>query len=260
MDKAVRRMPVMRRLGRSNRLCAFSAAVYSRHMQTRWIWLLVAAVLIGVVALAASTAPGTLNDGDKRMQLIYLCVILAALAGGLAARLQARPGTVLAQLGTWGVIFAALILVYSYRDHFGSLGERFTAELIPAKGTQTGPASIAFTTQADGHYHVYGSVDGSSIQFLVDSGASDIVLSPADARMLGMQMEYLDFTLIAQTANGTVRGAPVRLKTLKVGPIVMHDVPATVNEAEMSNSLLGMEFLRRLKSWGVQNGKLTFEQ
>jgi aspartyl protease family protein len=57
-----------------------------------------------------------------------------------------------------------------------------------------------------------------------------------------------------------VRGAPVRLNTLEVGPIVMHDVPATVNGAEMSVSLLGMEFLRRLKSWGVQNGRLTFQQ
>jgi aspartyl protease family protein len=216
--------------------------------------------LIGVIALAAGTAPDALDDTDKRMQLIYLCVILAALTGGLAARLQARPGTVLAQLGTWGVIFSALILVYSYRDQFGSLGERFTAELVPARGTETGPASIAFSAESDGHYHVYGSVDGNAVRFLVDSGASDIVLSPADARMLGMQPEYLSYTMMAQTANGTVRGAPVRIKTLKVGPIVMHDMPATVNEAEMPISLLGMEFLRRLKSWGVQDGRLTFQQ
>lgn len=229
-------------------------------MQSRWIWLLVAAVLIGVVALAARVAPGALDDDDKRMQLIYLCVILAVLTGGLAARLQARPGTTLAHLGTWGVIFAALILVYSYRDQFGGLGDRFAAELVPARGTETGPASIAYSAGADGHYQVYGAIDGSSVRFLVDSGATDIVLSPDDARMLGMQPEYLDYTMVAQTANGTVRGAPVRLKTLKVGPIVMHDLPATVNEAEMPVSLLGMEFLRRLKSWGVQNGKLTFEK
>jgi aspartyl protease family protein len=229
-------------------------------MQRSWIWLLVAAVLVGVIALAAKVAPGALDDNDKRMQLIYLCIILAVLAGGLAARLQARPGTTLAHLGTWGVIFAALILIYSYRDQFGVIGGRFAAELVPARGTETGPASIAYSAEADGHYHVYGAIDGSSVRFLVDSGATDIVLSPDDARMLGMQPEYLNYTMVAQTANGTVRGAPVRLKTLKVGPIVMHDVPATVNEAEMPVSLLGMEFLRRLKSWGVKNGKLTFEQ
>lgn len=232
---------------------------YPAGMQSRWIWLLVVAVLIGVVALAAKVAPGALNDDDKRMQLIYLCIILVALTSGLAARLQARPGTTLAHLGTWGVIFAALILVYSYRDQFGGLGQRFAAELIPAQGTETGPASVTYAAEADGHYHVYGAIDGSSVRFLVDSGATDIVLSPGDARMLGLQPEYLDYTMVAQTANGTVRGAPIRLKTLKVGPIVMHDVPATVNEAEMSSSLLGMEFLRRLKSWGVKNGRLTFE-
>ena len=237
-----------------------SAAVYSLRMQSRWIWLLVVAVVIGVIALAASAAPGGLSDPEARLRLIYLCVILAALTGGLAARLQARPGTVLAQLGTWGVIFAALILVYSYRDQFGSLRDRFAAELVPAKGEQTGPSSIAFSAEADGHYHVYGAVDGTSVRFLVDSGASDIVLSPEDARMLGMQPEYLSYTMMAQTANGTVRGAPIQIRTLKVGPIEMHDVPATVNEAEMPVSLLGMEFLRRLKSWGVQDGRLTFQQ
>jgi aspartyl protease family protein len=229
-------------------------------MQKAGIWLLVVAVLVGVVAMAAKLAPGAPDDTDRTLQLIYLCVILAVLAGGLAARLQARPGTTLAHLGTWGLIFAALILIYSYRDQFGVLGERFSAELIPARGTETGPASIAYSAEADGHYHVYGVIDGSSVRFMVDSGATDIVLSPEDARMLGLQPDQLDYTLQAQTANGIVRGAPVRLKTLKVGPIVMHDVPATVNEAEMSVSLLGMEFLRRLKSWGVQNGRLTFEQ
>ncbi|GAB2175340.1 TIGR02281 family clan AA aspartic protease [Dongia sp. agr-C8] len=216
--------------------------------------------MIGVVALAAKVAPGALNDDDKRMQLIYLCVILAVLTGGLAARLQARPGTTLAHLGTWGVIFAALILIYSYRDQFGGLGDRFAAELVPANGTETGPASIAYQAEADGHYHVYGAIDGSSVRFMVDSGATSIVISPDDARMLGMQPEYLDYTMAADTANGTVRVAPIRLKTLKVGPIVMHDIPATVTEAEMPFSLLGMEFLRRLKSWGVNNGRLTFEQ
>jgi aspartyl protease family protein len=78
--------------------------------------------------------------------------------------------------------------------------------------------------------------------------------------MLGLQPEYLSYSMTAQTANGVVRGAPIRIKTLKVGPIVMQDIPATVNEAEMSVSLLGMEFLRRLRSWGVQNGRLTFQQ
>ena len=235
-------------------------AGYPCRMQSRWIWLLVVAIVIGVVALAASSAPGALAGSDQKLRLIYLCVILAALSGGLAARLQAKPGTAIAQLGTWAVVFAALILIYSYRDQFSTLRDRFEAELIPAKGEQTGPASVAFPLEADGHYHVYGQVNGTAVRFLVDSGASDIVLSPDDARMLGLQPEVMDYTMRAQTANGVVLGAPMRIQNLKVGPITMHDVPATVNQAEMPVSLLGMEFLRRLKSWGVENGRLTFQQ
>src|SRR5262249_7504908 len=154
----------------------------------------------------------------------------------------------------------ALILIYSYRDEFTALRDRFTAELMPSHGQQTGPASIAYPLEADGHYHLYASIDGTSVGFLVDSGSTDIVLSPADARMLGLQPDTLDYTMRAETANGEVRGAPIEIKTLIVGPIVMHDVPATVNSAEMPISLLGMEFLRRLKSWGVNDGRLTLQQ
>jgi len=225
-----------------------------------WIWLLVAAIVVGMIAMAAHIAPGALDDDDRRLQLIYLCIVLAALSAGLAARLQARPGTSISHLGAWGVVFAALVLIYSYRDTFVSMRDRIEAELVPARGQETGPDAIAFALEADGHYHVYATVDGAMIPFLVDSGSSDIVLSPADARTLGMQPEALDYTTRAATANGEVRGAPFTIHTLKVGPIAMHDVPATVNQAEMPVSLLGMEFLRRLRSWGVTDGRLTFQQ
>ena len=229
-------------------------------MRSGWIWLLVVAVVIGVVAMAAHLAPGGLADNDQRLRLVYLCVVLAALSGGLAARLQAKPGTAMAHIGAWGVVFAALILMYSYRDQFSSLRDRFTAELVPAKGEQTGPSSIAFPLESDGHYHVYATVDGTSIRFLVDSGASDVVFSPQDARTLGLQPEYLSYSMTAETANGEVRGAPTQIGKLQIGPIVMRGIPATVNQAEMPVSLLGMEFLRRLRAWGVKDGRLTFEQ
>lgn len=224
------------------------------------IWLLVVAVLVGVVALAAHVGLGTLDSTDRRMQLLYLCLILAVLSGGLAARLQARPGTVISQIGAWCVIFAALILIYSFRGEFATLRGRLIAELVPAQGQQTGAHSVAFPLEADGHYHVEANVDGHTIGFLVDSGASDIVLSPADARELGLDPDSLSYTMMAMTANGTVRGAPVQINRLRIGPIEMMELPATVNQADMSVSLLGMEFLSRLRSWRVEDGRLTMEQ
>jgi aspartyl protease family protein len=228
-----------------------------RRMNRRggWIWLLVVAVVAGIVMMAAHLGLGTFDDKDRTLQILYLCVILAVLSGGVAARLQSRPGTTISQIGAWCVIF-----VYSYRDEFAAMRTRIVAELIPAQGQQTGPQSIAFPIGEDDHFHVDANVDGHTISFLVDTGASDIVLTPADARALGLDPDNLSYSMPAMTANGSVLGAAVQINRLKIGPIEMMLLPATVNRAPMPVSLLGMEFMRRLRSWHVENGRLTFEQ
>jgi aspartyl protease family protein len=229
-----------------------------------WVWVLVVVVLGGVVLLATRMVPGgaahALRDGDNGMHLIYLLVILAALSTGVAARLQARPGSTLAHLGAWVLIFATLVMVYSFRNDLSGLKQRFLAELVPGQGQVVDARSIAFPRDADGHYHVYAAVDGTQIPFMIDTGATDVVLSPADARMMGLDPAQLSYTRIADTANGRVRGAPLIINEFKLGPITVQDLPAVVNETEMPVSLLGMEFMNRLKSWRVENGRLTLEQ
>src|SRR3546814_873500 len=97
-----------------------------------------------------------------------------------------------------------------------------------------------------------GRGKGWRVDFLIDTGASEIVLSPADAQRLGYSPENLSFTRQYVTANGIGRGAPIRLDSLAVGPIVYAGLPASVNEAPMGESLLGITFLRRLESYEVR--------
>ena len=80
---------------------------------------------------------------------------------------------------------------------------------------------------------------------MIDTGATAVVLSPTDAERLGYDLAKLGFTGFAQTANGTVRTAPIRLDSLVVGDIRLTDLPAVVNQAAMAGSLLGMSFLDR---------------
>jgi aspartyl protease family protein len=103
-----------------------------------------------------------------------------------------------------------------------------------------------------GHFTVTATVNGRPVDFLIDTGASDIVLSPADARRIGYDPDRLSFTRQYYTANGIGRGAPVRLDSLAIGPIAYDGLTASVNEAPMSESLLGMSFLRRLDSYEVR--------
>jgi clan AA aspartic protease (TIGR02281 family) len=109
---------------------------------------------------------------------------------------------------------------------------------------------------AGGHFLVEAVVNGAPVIFLVDTGASNVVLTMADAERLGFRRETLRFTQRFASANGEVRGAPVVLRELRVGQFSLFDMPASVNEAPLRISLLGMSFLKRLHGYGVEDGRL----
>jgi clan AA aspartic protease (TIGR02281 family) len=107
-----------------------------------------------------------------------------------------------------------------------------------------------------GHYVIEAAVNGAPVTFLVDTGASDIVLTLEDARRIGLQPSTLEYTQRFATANGEVRGAPVVLRELRVGQLRLFDVEASVNQAPLGISLLGMDFLEQLSSYEVARGRL----
>jgi aspartyl protease family protein len=99
-------------------------------------------------------------------------------------------------------------------------------------------------------------VNGQPVRFLVDTGASDIVLSPADAQRLGLDPASLSFTKPVETANGIGLGASYSAADVSVGSIRLSNVPMSVNKAPMSSSLLGMAFFNRLQSFRFEGNKL----
>lgn len=226
-------------------------------------WQYWALALVGggvLVYLLSQRFPDVLADGNNRMRLIYLACLLAVFGGGTFARLRYDTNRTLAQMAIWVAIFAGLVLLYSFRGEFGMLGDRFTAELMPLDGRAEGDRIMSYPVADNGHYQVRAQADGVVLAFTVDTGASDVVLTPAAAERLGYDLNKLDFSQVAETANGYVRGAPIVIAEFRLGNILVRDLPATVNEVDMSDSLLGMEFLRRLKSWRVEGERLTLEQ
>lgn len=223
-----------------------------------WFWL---ALFIGGTALLImfleSRFPGTLGDPDNRLELATKLGWLALIASSIIVGWRTRPKSSLRNAAIWVVIFLALVGFFAFRQDAGLIGQRIMGALAPTQGTMAEDGTIAFGAGPDGHFRIQAIVNGQRVTFLVDTGATDIVLAPDDARRIGFEPANLSFTQFAETANGTVRGASVRLGSLVVGPIDLADMPATVNEAEMSDSLLGMAFLNRLSGWGVQNGVLT---
>jgi aspartyl protease family protein len=118
--------------------------------------------------------------------------------------------------------------------------------------------SVRLRRRPDGHFVVRAQVNGTSVPMLIDTGATTIVLRPADARQAGLDVDRLSYSVPVQTANGMAYAAAVRLRQVTVGPIVIDGVDALVaRPGALKESLLGMNFLRRLKSYEFSGDYLT---
>lgn len=108
----------------------------------------------------------------------------------------------------------------------------------------------------DGHYSLTLQINGVDVDFMIDTGASQMVLTQQDAARVGLDPAKLAFIGTAYTANGAVRTAPVRLDTVDLGGIRDTRVRASVNGGDMTGSLLGMSYLNRFQSIEIRGDRL----
>jgi aspartyl protease family protein len=112
-----------------------------------------------------------------------------------------------------------------------------------------------------GHFLAQTRVNGVQIDTMVDTGASVIALTLEDAARIGIFPNASDYRVGLSTANGSVAAAPVRLREVRLGGILVNDVEAVVlPSGRLRLSLLGMSFLRRLSSFQVANGSLLLKE
>ncbi len=116
-----------------------------------------------------------------------------------------------------------------------------------------------YHADASGHFFVDAAVNGTTIRFLVDTGATVVALTRDDARAIGLSDGDLQFSQVMSTANGQARAAPTTLRSVRLDQFETSDVPAVVMEKDMGISLLGMSFLSRVAGYSISGGDLTIE-
>ncbi|PCI51530.1 MAG: hypothetical protein COB49_01560 [Alphaproteobacteria bacterium] len=214
--------------------------------------------LVGVIAflfilvIAAWLMPSVGEAGIGMSGLFYDGLLLAFVGAGLWAHMSSSPGMALRYLAIWVIIFGVLALGYSVWTGGGRLG----GELDAARGINEGD-SIRFRADTRGHYFVRARVNGVEVLFMVDTGATDVALTKKDARAIGLPMDRLNYSMPYKTANGVAYGAPVRLSTIELGPIMQKNIMGSVLSEGLEHSLLGMSFLNRLAGYKVVGGILT---
>lgn len=176
------------------------------------------------------------DDPDAQARLFYLVILGSALLVWVFASYRNRLSQAMQHAAIWALIFVGVVLAIGFADPLRQQLFNDDPQAIDDK-------TIQLVQARDGHFYATLEVNGQPIRFLIDTGATSMVLTREDARAAGIEVDRLAFTIRTRTANGESTAAPVRLNRVVLGPHVDNGVPATVAGGDLGKSLLGMSYL-----------------
>ncbi len=192
-------------------------------------------------------------SGDDTGQLIYLILLGVVVGSYFFVSGRQNLGETARAASLWVFIFIGVIVAYG-------LWSDVKDTVMPRQAVSVETGLIEVPRQPDGHYYMTLDVGGVPVDFVVDTGATDVVLSESDARRVGLDPESLIYSGRASTANGVVRTARVRLEDVSVGGFLEGVLRASVNEGALETSLLGMSYLQRFERIEIRGDRLILER
>ncbi len=134
-----------------------------------------------------------------------------------------------------------------------------TAPTLAEKTTSSGGRVTIKKNPRDRQFWTEARINNRTITMLVDTGASSVALTPADAKRAGIKLRKLDYNVPINTAGGQVMGARVTLKSVKVGSIRVKNVHGIVIPKGLSISLLGMSYLGEIEKIQVTSDAMVLK-
>jgi aspartyl protease family protein len=214
-------------------------------------------LILGGVALLVTHDAGTIAgiSNDDFARLVVGLSILVFLGGAVTSSYSGRIVQAVKHLAGWtGALFVLLVL-YAYRGELAVVADRVIGELTP-QGTQINVTGISGVGQAvrikrgwSGHFVVTAEIRRKTVEMIVDTGASTVVLRDEDARRLGINTRTLRYSVPVQTANGSSHAARVYLEGISVGNVGVRRGEARIaRPGSLHQSLLGVCVLSRLRA------------
>jgi aspartyl protease family protein len=192
--------------------------------------------------------------GDQTVQVLGAVMMLTLVGSSLLTR-RLAIGQAARMVAGWLLIFAAVLVGYSYRFELNAVVQRVAGDLLGERG-QTVGGTLRVPMAPDGHFWVRARINGHEQRFLIDSGATTTALSADAAAAAELEVERGGFPIMINTANGTVQAKRTTIDRLTMGPIVAKDMAAVVSPAFGDMNVLGMNFLSSLDSWRVEGRTL----
>ncbi len=227
-------------------------------------WLALFILALGAMLLVSNDS-GMIAGVDATTfgYVAVFSALLVYLVGGMMSHYGGRASAMVRDAVTWFALGIALVTLYSYKEEIAPIAARVVGELLPGSAMTVeqsagGLTEIRIRKRLDGHFTANVEVNGRKIAMIVDTGASSIVLTPEDAAKAGIDVGGLAYDIPVLTANGRTFAARVRLGKVAIGPLDRANVDALVTKrGAMTQSLLGMSFLSRLRSYEFSGDFLT---
>jgi aspartyl protease family protein len=229
---------------------------------TTWVALFILAL---AAMLLISNDSGMIAGVDATTfgYVALLLALLVFIGGGMLGSYRGRVGNMARDAVVWLALGLGLVTLYAYKDDLMPIAARVVGELLPGSAMTVeqsagGLTEVRIRKRLDGHFTANTEINDAKISMIVDTGASTIVLRPEDAKKAGIDVEKLNYRVPVLTANGRTTAARVRLEEVSIGPLDRKGVDALVAQpGALTQSLLGMSFLSRLRSYEFSGDFLT---
>ncbi len=198
-----------------------------------------------------------LNESDWQ-NFAYIALLLAFMAPRLLSREMPFAKT-LQYIALWGFVALFFVSLYTYRYQLIEFKDKIFSAVSPTSPTINKNGQIVIKIAQDGHFYIDTKINNLDVRFMIDTGASDVIISQKEAKRIGVNFEKLNFNKIYQTANGKTSGANIVLDEIWIADRKFEKVNASINKSEMGQSLLGMSFLKRFNKYEFYREELILE-
>ena len=215
-------------------------------------------LIVALMLLLFKHFPNAISSDQHKIALISTLLITASMIAKIATS-NMKIKLLLYQIGSWTLIALLTLTGYSYQLEIQQFSNRLAANLVPGFGQGNGDGSVTFYLGNNGHFTITALVnDAERIDFLLDTGASNVSLTPQAAKSIGIDVGSLKYNYPLNTANGISWGARIKIDKMEIGPIIVYNIEGTVSkDGALDTPLLGMSFLNRLREFQIQGNKLT---
>ena len=187
--------------------------------------------------------------------IIYILILIVLLIMGFS-RKELPMKKFFEYAGLWIAFALVALVLYSYRFEIIEVKNRVLSDLFPSKAINKNHQELTLSVAQDGHYYLDIKIKNQLVRFMIDTGASDLVIDEKIALKLGYNLKNINYNKVFQTANGQSYGASIDFDEVEVSGIKFYNVQGSITNSNLVTPLLGMSFLQKFYKYEFYRDKL----